>query len=129
VADLVEEPPHLSCSSSARRSACAQELAAAEGLDRVTRELAEEAAQVPGRQGGVPRSQELRTELCRQVLALRAARAPAAPAVAAAAPHDWLRGCRRAWDAALRSRGASALLARMQAGRYLHAGGWRASAA
>ena len=80
-----------------------------------------------GRQGAAPRSQELRAELCRQVLALRAARAPAAPATLA--PHDWLRGCRRAWDVALRSRDASALLARMQAGRYLHAGGWRASAA
>lgn len=81
---------------------------------------------VQGRQGAVPRSQELRVELCRQVLALRAARAPAAPVTLA--PHDWLRGCRRAWDVALRSRDASALLARMQAGRYLHAGGWRASA-
>ena len=69
--------------------------------------------------------QELEAELCRQILALRRQRDPAA----ALTRREWLAGCRRAWDAARRSADAASLVARAQATRYLGAGGWRASAA
>ncbi len=69
--------------------------------------------------------QELEAELCRQILALRRARAPRA----AASQRQWLRGCRRAWDAVRRSADAAELLARLQASRFQGASGWRASAA